>query len=259
MTSLNSILNNFYLVLTGPIIIITMVIFAWFRAGTIISLLERLWRLIVGKVEVTDQKLIKFNKQMRDIEQFNFVYGLKVKSIEQMHQVIEWIGENKLGFIDVISAKKWIDTHSMNIQLPPRGYIWWRFVGFLLCGVLLALSSIALGSNSVLVQFKTSKTWFLLDQSKAQGLIGDWILEVKQCDGLESNKLLVTTKLTEIENQLICESFKEKSFVEYLDKTLHSQRLLSGFIFCVFLMWMVVIVMQTQSYHAAKRIKDSLN
>lgn len=257
MKTLDTLWSNPYTTFTGPIIVITLVVFIWFRVGSIISLLERIWRIITGKGEITDQKLSKFNKQMRDIEQFNFVYGLKVRSIEQMHQIIEWIGKHKLSYVDVRSAKKWIDIQSMNVQVPLKSYITWRVVGFAFSAILLVLSSIPLGSKSALLQFKESKLWFYLDQNQAQGLKNDWTLQAQQCDGLEQNKKLVQ-QISENENKVICESFKDKGLNDYLEKTVHSQRLLSGYIFCMILIFMFVIVMQTQSYHAAKRIKEAI-
>lgn len=257
MTSYNSILSNPYLAIAVAIIVIILVIFAWFRAGTIISLLERLWTLIVGKADVNDPILLKFNKDIRDIEQFNFVYGLKLTSIEQMHKVIRLVELRKLSFVDVRSARKWIDMQNMNIQLPTKSYINWKIISFVLCAVLLILSSTALGAKSVLLQFKTSKTWFFLDQHKAQGFSVNWVLESEQCDSLEKKEASIPA-LKENEKQIICESFKDKSFAEYLAKTLRSQRIFSGFMFCALLMWILVISKQVQSYRDAKKIKDIL-
>ncbi|MBF5039892.1 hypothetical protein INP77_10360 [Methylophilus sp. 13] len=257
MASLSSLLNNPILVSTGPFIIIFLIACIWFRAGTIVSLLERVWRLAAGKAEISDSKLIKLNKELRDIEQFNFLYGFKIKSIGQMHQIIEWMEKHKLGFADIRSTKKWIDMRTMTIQLPSESYIKWRIAGFIFCALLLMLTSFPLGLKSALLQFKDSKTWILLDKHKAEGLISNWVLGVNQCDGSQESKSLIP-ELTKSEKEIICQSFQDKEVTEYVEKTLHTQRLLFGFIFVALVLSIMNIAMKIKSYELARKLQETL-
>lgn len=257
MASLARALNNPYPFLILALTVVLSFLIAWYRAGTILSISERVWRLIVGKGEITDPKLLKFNKEMKDIELFNFVYGLKVQSIEKMHQVIEWIEQHKLDYVDVRRAKKWIDIKTLVVQSPEKSNTRWTFVALIFCIALMSLSSIAMGSKSALLQFKESGVWFFLDQNEARGLRGNWTLKATQCDGSKKGVRLVA-ELTEDESNVICESFKDKGLADYLQKTVRTQRIFSGYIFLIALGFIYSIVKHRLGILAAERIKETL-
>lgn len=258
MSSLNTIFNNYSLSLTLPIIIMIVIILAWMRVGTIISLLHRIWRLVVGKVDANDQKLIKFNKDMSDIEQFNFVYGLKVKSIKQMHQIIDWIEKYELGYVNIWYAKKWLDLSSLEIKTPANNYLNWRIGGAVISVVLLAFSSYTINSKSALLQFKESKTWFYLKQKQAEGFASDWVIDINQCAAKEENKAWVTN-ITQNERDELCKLFNDKSLSDYLEKTIHFQKILISLILLGSLIWLMIMMFQMESYQRAKSIQKILN
>lgn len=98
--------------------------FFWWRAGSIHSVLDRIWRLIAGKADVHDPVLKALLQESRDIEKFQFIYRLKVETMNEMRELIAWMATHRVGMSKLQTMRKWIDTTSKEIiRQPPKHYV----------------------------------------------------------------------------------------------------------------------------------------
>lgn len=182
METVSSLLRSPPLIaFAGPLLLGIVIMFFWWRSGSIYSLLERVWRLVAGKAEVSDEKLKKFILETRDVEKFRFMYGLKVERMAELHKLLEWLNANSIGISKAQMANRWINTKTREIIPVPKFYSLIRALGVALCGVALIPLLITVTSSEALLQMKGSKTWFLADATSVKGFFEDWVIDPAQC------------------------------------------------------------------------------
>lgn len=209
---------------SGPLLLVIGILFFWWRSGSIYSLLERIWRLVAGKTEVSDEKLKKFILETRDVEKFRFMYGLKVERMAELHKLLEWLNVNSIGISKAQMAKRWINAKSRVLIPVPKYYLFNRALGLALCGVVLMTLVISVTSSEALLQMKGSRTWFLADAASIKGFYEDWVIEPAQCP-----KEIVSENvggLTNAEVHLLCDAFKDGTLKQLVSDTVRQQRIL---------------------------------
>jgi hypothetical protein len=256
MTSLNSVFNSPLLPVIWPIVILILLIFFWIRSGSIIILLESFWRLVAGKAEVKDRELNKFLEKTRDLVKFNFIYGFKVQTTAEMHNLIYWVNSNSISMADIQRAKKWLDINSKEkITLPSKSYVVFRYTTMFLLSIFLIFGPNLVNSKFAVVNFNGSSTWLLLNKSIAKSIVGSWKIEVNQCQ-LESKKKKIVDKLTDFENEEICKAFSDKRLDTFLSEALRAQKLFFAIFILISIVILIVFIVQISSYDAASRIKN---
>jgi len=233
MEQLSVLIKNPWLIhFSGPVLIIVLVLLFWWRAGSIHSVFERLWRLAAGKAEVTDPKLKRFVQEARDIEKFRFVYGLKVGSLMELHQLLEWMKASAISVASAQKARRWIDIRSPEvIATPPKNYFVWKVITGILLVALLVFSSEVLSLRSAILQTKATKVWFLMDNNTIKHIMGDWTIDLKICSkGFQD--LQRTSQFSESEANSICSAFADNSLPQFVSNVVRLQRWF-GFVFGV--------------------------
>ena len=225
---------------------------------SIFTLLERAWRLIAGRVEVSDTKLKQFLQETRDIEKFSFIYGLKPETIKEMHELITWINGYSIGVIDAQRAKKWIDIKTTEIiKAPPKSYMAARLVAIISCALFVILSPIPLSSSFAFLKLKETNTWFLMDNNIAKSITESWLLKKEQCPTrVETEKTVNGLKSNEY--QTICKLFADNGREKFLSDTVQSQRWLLGLFIILAILWLIVLLIQINSYEAAIKIRSKI-
>lgn len=66
---------------------VTLLMVFWWRAGSIRSVLDRVWHLLAGRADVNDPVLKELLLNSRDLERFQFTYRLKVDSLAEVHKL----------------------------------------------------------------------------------------------------------------------------------------------------------------------------
>jgi hypothetical protein len=224
METVSTLLRSPLLPFFGPLLLVIAIAFFWWRSGSIYSLLERVWRLVAGKAEVSDEKLKKFILETRDVEKFRFMFGLKVERMAELHKLLEWLNANSIGISKAQMAKRWINAKTRELIPVPKYYLPIRALGLVLCVVALMLLVISVTSSDALLQMKGSKTWFLADATSIKGFYEDWVIEPAQCP-----KEIVSKSvggLTNAEVHLLCEAFKDGTFKQLVSDTVRQQRIL---------------------------------
>lgn len=245
--------------LAGPTLVIIMIIFFWYRTGTTHSLLERLWRLAAGKVEVGDTRLGKFIKETRDLERFRFIYGLKVGNTEDLHKLLAWLKKHSIDIDLAQRGKKWIDIKTPEIILPPsNGYVVRQWMAVILYGTLAIGASSIISSQLALLQMKATGTWFLSDAQTVRPLIGNWVIDDKSCSG-QSTEPLHSTGFSDNETTLICKAMKTGGLDEIVKSATHQQQLFGLGLSSGLLVLLLLGLIHLGSVKAAQKIHKMTN
>lgn len=197
--------------------------FFWWRAGSIHSVLDRLWRLLAGKADVHDPALKALLQESRDIEKFQFVYRLKVETMDEMRNLIAWMAAHRVGMPRLQTMRKWIDTTSEEmIRQPPKHYVP-RHLG-LAALAMIAIMGLGLlaGSHDAYLQMRTSKVWFKTDAVTVKAPFDGWKFTQEQCISNRS-ELAQITGFSQSETEVICDALKDDGLKPLVKQTVEFQ------------------------------------
>lgn len=197
--------------------------FFWWRAGSIHSVLDRLWRLIAGKADVHDPVLKALLQESRDIEKFQFIYRLKVETMDEMRNLIAWMATHRVGMSKLQTMRKWIDATSEEmIQQPPKHYVSSHLgLASLAMIVIVVLGPLA-GSRDAYLQMRTSKVWFKTDAVTVKAPFEGWTFRHDQCASNRS-ELAQITGFSQSETEAICDALKDDGLKPLVKQTLKFQ------------------------------------
>lgn len=248
-----------FIKLSGPVAIVMFVALFWLRAGSIHSVLERLWRLAAGNAEVQDQKLKRFVHEIRDLEKFRFIYGLKVDSIAELHRLLAWLDSYAIGIARAQRARRWIDLKSQDVIVSPsRKYFVGKTAVALLCVFLTVAASEIISYPSGLFETKVSKVWFLMDTQSVRHIMGDWAIDPSVC-GKGVSEVQRLTGFSESESGTICKAFQDNSLQQVVRDAVKQQQW-TGIAIAVFaLAFLISAVICIISAEEACRIKKELD
>jgi hypothetical protein len=197
----------------------------YLRTGSLFVVMEKMWRLIAGKSTVTNKKLKDYLQERRDIETFNFMHGLRARSVEKVGEYIDWSKSHDISLTAVKWAGGWFDHTKLTLKKTPNG----RHLGVgLFANVIVFLSIVACLSiyerNEVLLQMKVSEVQFWLEPDGIRSFGStDWRLTSKDCRPLPTSEWSVT-KMTPAESRELCEALSKPTFSAMFDNELHKQR-----------------------------------
>jgi len=259
MDTLYSFLRSPLLSLSGPLVISLVAIIFWFRAGSTHALLERVWRLIAGKADISDKILSEFVQDTRELERFRFMYGLKVETKDELHKLISWLKINSIGIGIAQRAKNWIDIKSdVVITKPNKSYFAVRLIIVILCAIVAAFLATAGSSSSALLQMKESKIWFLTDGKIVNQYFGGWSFDKDNCISSKES-IAKTSQFSEEEISMLCKALNNGDLKSFVSKTVEQQRLLSLFFGGADLIWIFIVIIQINSADAARNIFRSVS
>lgn len=96
----------------------------WRRTDSLHAVWERVWRVVAGSTEVQDPRLRSFMQEMRDLEKFRLIYGLKITNMADMQRLIRWVRRHRLDMSALQKARRWVDIANPDIISPPtNGYL----------------------------------------------------------------------------------------------------------------------------------------
>lgn len=246
--------------LSGPILIAILVVLFWVRAGSIFSLLERVWSFIAGKAEVSDTILREFIQETRDIERFRFMYGFRAETMTEVHKMRDWFQTNSIGVNTAQRAKRWINTESASLAPRPKHYLMRRAIALPVCAMVAVMLISAATSQMALLQMKGSERWFLADASSAKEatVFGGWVIEQSDCLA-DTQKISKASGFTQSEASMLCAAFKDDSLKKIVSDTVKAQRVFGGLYGFVVLILGAMFFVQIDSVIAAKKIQEKID
>lgn len=201
---------------------VALVAFFWWRAGSIHSILERLWLLIAGKTEVHTPDLKVIFQENRDLERFRFLYRLKVETMTEVRRLILWMSEHGVGMFRLQKMRSWIDVSTSEILVqPPKHFLPSRLA--IACAAFLAMVCVGqlAASQFAYFQMRASKTWFKANATTVSAPLGGWTFTAAECT--DKSNLSQMTGFLDSETDVICKALQEKSIDSLVKQTVKLQ------------------------------------
>lgn len=249
MDKLNYFLQSPILSASGPVALILMIALFWWRAGSVYSLLERLWRLIAGSSDVSDAKLKAFMRDVRDLERFRFMYGLRVESKIELHAMLDWLKTHSIGIADAQHAKKWINIKTESVITKPKPKYFVKTVGVIVLSLVVLLVSKELGSSKYAwLTMKETGTSFLTDGKTVKAIWPDWSFDAGQCalGQVQSMK----TGFSDKEITILCNAIKTNEMEDFSKSSVKLQQSVA---FAIGLSAFLFMLIQFVLLHAAQK------
>lgn len=213
----------------GVVAMGVLALLVWKRTRSTHPLMARLWHLLNGRREYKDSIIGQFLEDQTALMEFRFITGVRARTVEQTHAVIDWTRKNNEDIGDVAACGSYFDMEHIALKDKEKLPSKWHFLGnfalilMLLVGVICLVTGVV--SDSVGLQMKKSGVFFMLTAEGAEPLWSKSSLSKAQC--LKAN-LPPDNPFSADDARIICEIFKDKSFTPYLKKSLKEQRIAIG-------------------------------
>lgn len=198
--------------------------FFWWRAGSIRSVLDRVWHLLAGGADVSDPTLKAILTNSRDLERFRFTYRISVTSLADVRALHAWGRQHRLDIADLSKAREWVDvTQPELIKEPAKFYIKWRV--WLATGLLLTVYLLGafLLPSGALLHMKASDRYFRLQESSLQHPLWLWSVSSSECKA-NVDSVVRKTGFTREETELICGMLQGGDAKSLIEENQASQR-----------------------------------
>ncbi|MEJ2769016.1 DUF6216 family protein [Mycetohabitans sp. B46] len=195
----------------------------WWRAGSIHSVLDRLWQLFAGKADVHDPVLKALLLESRDIEKFKYTYRLKVETMAAIHMLDKWRRTHEISMSQLQRMRSWIDTTLPEVvRQPSRHYVLIHFASACLALLLmLGIGQLAASGNAYL-QMRVSKVLFKTDAVTVKAPLEGWSFDSARC-AADKAGLAQLTGFNASETDAICNALKDNSLKALVKQTLKCQ------------------------------------
>lgn len=248
-----------FLQLSGPIVVITLVGLFWWRAGSIHSVFDRLWRLVAGKAEVQDPVLKAFMQKNRDVEQFRFTYGLKVETQADLHRLLAWVEGNAFDIARLQKVRRWIDTRSEDVvAAPPKSYFITKIFVILACAVGIFAASTALSSHSAWLQMRKSGVWFWTDGTSVHDLFDRWSFDAAVCEK-DASSITRLTGFLDSEAASSCSALSDGSLARIVTQTVEKQRMIGAVVDGIAIVLLIGSIFGISAAAEARRMRRVLD
>ncbi|WP_157122934.1 DUF6216 family protein [Pandoraea vervacti] len=230
----------------------------WWRAGSIHTVLDRLWRLVAGKADVHDPVLKSLLLESRDIEKFQFIYRLKVETMVDVHKLAAWMETRGVGMARLQKIRRWVDVTSAEVvSQPPRHYVRSHCVfGCMAMLTILGISQLA-ASHDAYLQMRTSKVWFKTDAVTVKAPLEGWSFNLAKCQD-DRTKLANLTGFNASETNAICNAFKDDRLKALVNETVKWQAWtgIVGMLIAIFVA--IINILAAGAAHEALRLRKRL-
>lgn len=143
--------------------------FAAYRTGSIHLLLSRVWLLVFGKLNVSDETVERFLANRDAFMKFRLVTGLKPRTLEQAKALIAWCEEHKEDVGDVKACGSYFDVEKLQLYKRLPGKLELMVITFFT--VLLPFAVYGTASSAILLppafKVNASGNWYWVDGERA--------------------------------------------------------------------------------------------
>ncbi|WP_155520753.1 DUF6216 family protein [Ralstonia solanacearum] len=248
--------------LIGPLLSVGAALFGlfvfWRRADSLHAIWEKVWRLVAGGAEVQEPRLRAFMQEMRDLEKFRLVYGLKISNMSDMHRLIGWVRRHSLDMAILQKARRWVDISKPEIiTLPPRGYFFRNGLGYFLAGLLAAGAAFIVDSPALL-QMTGSKIWFTSDGTAIGHLWQGKSFKLNQCSA-SGAEIRQSFGFPDNEVKAICDGYTAGSLQKTVARATGDQKSLGVLALFFAAIGLIATALRIRSGNTAHRIADRVS
>lgn len=227
----------------------------WRRTDSLHAVWERVWRLVGGSAEVQDPRLRAFMQEMRDLEKFRLIYGLKITNMADMQRLIGWVRRHGLDMSALQKARRWVDIANPDIiTLPTNGYFVWNGLGYLLAA-LLAGSAAFVAASPAILKMNASGIWFNSDGVTVGHVFQGETFKLDQCSSA-GPKMQESFGFSEPEVKAICEGYANGALKQSVSKAQTTQKWLGAVALGLAVIWLTVTALHIRSGKTAQGIRD---
>lgn len=214
---------------------ILLILCFWWRAGSIHSILDRIWRLIAGRTDVEDPALKSFFQRNRELEKFRFVYRLNAQSVEQVKNLDRWLQEKSVDISQLQRVRRWVDLgESELVSMPPKSYLWTKSIILVFSMFLFWVLNVLNPGHIAYLQMRESGIWFRTDLREFRAPFGGWEFLTKDCQTSQS-EIAAKTGFLKDEVATICSGIDDGSLKKFVDESLKTQTWLAVFLAALFM------------------------
>jgi Family of unknown function (DUF6216) len=198
--------------------------FFWLRAGSIQSVLERLWLLIAGGAEVHDPALKSFFQDNRDLERFRFVYRLKVERLDEVRKLVAWMEQHRVGMSRLQKMRHWVNANSDEIVMPPPKHYSRCRIAVAMAAIVAMVGVVQLASSpEAYFQMRGSKAWFKTDAVSVKAPMSNWSFDASDCS-MDRSKIKQITGFLDKETNAVCNALQNGELKPLATRTIKLQQ-----------------------------------
>lgn len=211
--------------LIAAVVGLALLFFFWWRAGSIRSVLDRIWHLVAGKGEVNDPLLKELLVNSRDLERFQFTYRIRVDSLADVHILHAWSNRHNVDVATLAKASEWVDLKNEElIKQPPRRHVEWKTAVAVVAMVLAYVAGVFLLPAGALYKTKATEVWFRMHETSMHSMFGQWSVSASDCEG-ERPSLVQKTGFSPQELEALCKTLIEGEAKEDVEMVVGAQRI----------------------------------
>ncbi len=158
--SLQQYLKLFELV--GSLGLLGAIIYSIWRTGSLHLLRVRLWSLLHGKDEISDEEIRSFIGGRTSLMAFRWVSGITARTIDHAKRIVSWARDNDEDVYSIAVAGPYFDREELRLKEPlprirPRG------ITTLVCGtvaLILFFATVPILSTRAYLKIRDTGLWF---------------------------------------------------------------------------------------------------
>lgn len=219
--------------ITG-ISLFTIAAYFHFRSGSSYGLVNRLYSLLIGGSDFSNDKLKRFWQERTDIERFNALFYMKAKSMKEIYWFQDRVKKNEL---DVKFFSKMRGGYDAELRKVKKFSPWILAIPFI---VLIFVTSaiqplfFVATSDGAIIKMKNEDQWISLNQNGASSVRfvivtqkgTEWAFNKAACSKKLGQSILIKkTGLSGQSISKICEYLEDPDSSSYINQVISDQKL----------------------------------
>lgn len=211
--------------LVGAFAIALLVAFVSWRSWSLHPILMQIWRILLGRLTMSNVELSELVQQRDDLVRFRFVFGIRARTVMQAERSGQWAKEHNEDLADIATCSTLFDLEKCDLidsQLFPTELMQRIEVMLALtCLFGAALALVCVASDRALVELKVSHVYLTLSGNDARTLDGTEQFTVATCGSITSKK---AGEITPAERTAVCNLLGTPIMRDDVRRMVHDQR-----------------------------------
>ncbi|WP_157071973.1 DUF6216 family protein [Cupriavidus sp. HPC(L)] len=186
------------------------------RTGSWRLLMERIWRIAAGKSDISDDRINEWTRELHEVERFRFMYGFKVETVQEVHELINWIRSCRIRFREACKAAHWIAVDKSITLYQPSSRFYKKGIAALAALYFAMAAPLMIGSSGwELLRIKETGTWFVTDGVRAMSF--GWKVKKGVCG--PAQWVAASTEKAKHDIEIVCKGIVGGSLAKFVDES----------------------------------------
>lgn len=218
--------------------IICLVLFIYYRSGSLILLRDLMWRFLGGSIKFENIDFETSRKNLREVEHYRFEFNIPAQTLEDAALAENWIKNSSFSHRDIASIKAYIDWSDFkNLNFKTTSFstkVEHVFAAGLVFFLLLIFITPPLTStNYLMVSLRGSSdtpAFYISENNAKFTTFSKKLLTPTECSSSNALQGFIQPNLSENDLDQICDLFLDPNYIENVQNGLKKQRTLLMFI-----------------------------